>query len=277
MRREKRDARREIQEAGHQIFKRHSGKDNQEFIIRNNKLLNNKIGIILGSGLNKFTEELNSPQIISEDTASFHNLKAYKGIVSGKEIILFSGRRHFYEGYDMEKIFENVNLAKEFGVTTLIITNAAGGLNKGFKVSDLMLITSHLNLQSKPIPSFDQAVLYDRNISDKIREFARDEKINLRYGSYCCLQGPMYETRSEIKYLTKLGIDAVGMSTVPEIIYANKLGMKTIAFSCITNLPAESSVNVTNHEEVVEAGNMAFDNFSKLLKKIVGKSEELFS
>ncbi|MEO8663993.1 MAG: purine-nucleoside phosphorylase [Ignavibacteria bacterium] len=237
--------------------------------------MNNKIGIILGSGLNKFTEELYAPQVISEDKNSFHHLTAYKGKISGKEIILFSGRRHFYEGYEPGMILENVNRAKEHGVTTLIVTNAAGGLNKGFRVSDLMLITSHLNFLNTPIPSDDHAILYHKNISEKIKQIAKEENILLRYGSYCCAQGPMYETRSEIRYLSKLGIDAVGMSTIPEIIHANKIGMKTIAFSCITNLLSESSDSVTDHDEVIEAGKIAYNNFSKLLTKIVERSEEL--
>lgn len=235
-----------------------------------------KIGIILGSGLNKFTEELSFPQIISEDESSFHNLRVYKGQISEKEIILFSGRRHSYEGYNTGKIMENVDLAHALGVKTLIITNAAGGLNSSFKISDLMLITSHLSFLNRSNIFNNNTTLYDRNISDKIKKIAGDEKIILRYGSYCCAQGPMYETKSEIRFLIRLGIDAVGMSTVPEIIYANKIGMKTVAISCITNLLTESSADITNHEEVVAAGKKAFNNFSRLIKKLIANSEELF-
>lgn len=237
--------------------------------------MDNKIGIILGSGLNKFTEELTSPRIISHDENSFHNICVYEGKIAEKTIILFSGRRHLYEGYTPDKILENVEIAKKQGVGILIVTNAAGGINTGFKVADLMLITSHINLLNRSIAHGHQTIFYDRKLSEKVKQIAIEEKIILRYGSYFCNQGPMYETKSEIRYLTKYGIDAVGMSTVPEIIYANKLGMKTIGFSCITNLLNESSLKITDHDEVVEAGRTAFQKFSKLLKKIIIKSGEL--
>lgn len=233
------------------------------------------IGIILGSGLSNFTNELKSSKIIYEDKNSFHKFKILFGKIDKKNIILFSGRRHFYEGYDEAKVLENVNIANELGVELLIITNAAGGINTHFKVSDLMLITSHLNFLNKLISFKKNSILYDKKIIDRIKEFAKEEKINLRYGSYCCSTGPMYETRSEIKFLSKLGIDAVGMSTIPEVIYANKLGIKTIAISCITNLLSHSSNNITNHYEVIEAGKNAYTNFSKLLKKIISNSSEL--
>lgn len=235
----------------------------------------NKIGIILGSGLNKFSDELLSPEIISEDNTTFHKVKVLRGKINDKEIILFSGRRHSYEGYSIDEILENINTAKELGVNFLIITNAAGGINTGFKVSDLMLITSHLNFITTKFTSKNHSVVYDKRTVNKIKEFASHEKINLKSGSYCSLTGPMYETKSEIRFLTKIGIDAVGMSTIPEILCANTLGLKSIAISCITNLLSENLNTVTNHKEVVEAGNNAYDNFTKLLKKIISKSSEL--
>jgi len=237
--------------------------------------LTKKIGIILGSGLNKFSDELSFPQVISEDADTFHKLKVIRGKINNNEIVIFSGRRHFYEGYANDKIFENINIAKELGVNFLIITNAAGGINSGFKVSDLMLITSHLNFINRTIPSKNNSVLYDKRIINKVKEFARRESINLKSGSYGCSFGPMYETKSEIRFLSKIGIDAVGMSTIPEIIYANRIGIKSIAVSCITNLLSENSDMITNHDEVLEAGNNAYGNFSKLLKKIIDKSSEL--
>lgn len=226
-------------------------------------------GIILGSGLGKLTEELTSPKLIYEDNSGFHKIKISNGKICGKDVAVFSGRRHFYEGYSAEKILENVNIAKKLGIKLLIITNAAGGLNKNFRVSDLMLITSHLNFLDLKIPFKNSETLYDKKIINKVREIAADEKIGLRFGSYCCMTGPVYESRSEIKYLSGFGIDAVGMSTVPEILYANSLGIKTIAISCITNKVSEQSRNITNHEEVIEAGKNSYNNFSRLIKKIV--------
>ena len=235
----------------------------------------NKIGIILGSGLNKFSDELTASKLISEDVGTFHKLKALTGKIKNKEIVLFSGRRHFYEGYPNDKIFENVNTAKELGVNFLIITNAAGGINPSLKVSDLMLITSHLNFINKTIPSRNNSAINDKRAINKVKEFARKERIILKSGSYCCSIGPLYETKSEIRFLSKIGVDAVGMSTIPEIIYANNIGIKSIAISCITNLLSENSDKITNHNEVVEAGNNAYGNFSKLLKEIISKSYEL--
>lgn len=234
-----------------------------------------KIGIILGSGLNKFTEELIDSKVVFEDDNSFHKLKILSGKIEKEEIILFSGRRHFYEGYSGKKILENVKLAKEFGIKLLIITNAAGGLNSTFCVSDLMIITSHLNFIQTKIPCLRNQILYDRVILETVKKLSIKEKIVLKSGSYCCSSGPMYETKAEIRLLTKYGIDAVGMSTIPEIIYANKSGIKTLAFSCITNLLTESSTDITNHEEVIEAGNKAYFNFSKLIKSVISNSAEI--
>lgn len=231
-----------------------------------------KIGIILGSGLNKFSKELYSPQLIYEDNNSFHNIEIVSGIINGNEVVLFSGRRHYYEGYPENKILFNVNMAVEMGLNFLIITNAAGGINKNFRVSDLMLITSHLNFQQKAILSKKNLVLYPKDTLNAVKNLSKKEKIILRTGSYCCNSGPNYETKSEIRFLSKLGIDAVGMSTVPEILHANRSGIKTIGLSCITNILSEQSAGETRHEEVLEAGNNSFDNFSRLLKEIISLS-----
>ncbi|MBK8550946.1 MAG: purine-nucleoside phosphorylase [Ignavibacteria bacterium] len=230
-----------------------------------------KTGIILGSGLNKFAEELASPELLYEDNSSFHKLKVISGKINDENVVLFSGRRHFYEGYSNDKILENVNFAKDLGVNRLIITNAAGGINKNFKVSDLMLITSHYNFLSFNVNSSVPS-LYSKDTISSIRDLAMEEKISLKYGSYCCLSGPSYESKSEIRFLNKIGVDAVGMSTVPEILYANKLGIKTIAISCITNMLSEQARHITNHEEVIEAGIKSYANFSGLLKKIILKT-----
>lgn len=238
--------------------------------------MSTKIGVILGSGLNKFTEELIDPKVIFKDENSFHKLKVLSGKINEKEIILFSGRRHFYEGFSEEKVLENVNIAKDLGVDFLIITNAAGGINPRFRVSDLMLITSHLNFIHKIIPLQNNQILHNKKIIETVKNISQREKIILRHGSYCCSSGPMYETKAEIRFLAKFGIDAVGMSTIPEIIYANKSGIITLALSCITNMLTETSVTVTNHEEVVEAGNKAYNNFSKLIKKIISESADIY-
>lgn len=235
-----------------------------------------RIGVILGSGLNEFVNELASPEIIYEDKDSFHQLKVYSGKIIDQEIILFSGRRHFYEGFSSNEVLSNIDLAKKLGLKFLIITNAAGGLNKHFRVSDLMLITSHINFINKNIPVKNNLILYDKHLTENIKSFGKEEKINLRFGSYCCSAGPAYETKAEIRYLSKLGIDAVGMSTIPEILYANNAGIKTLALSCITNLLSENSEGITSHNEVLKAGKMAYHNFSRLLTKIISNHSKLF-
>ncbi|MEO6694698.1 MAG: purine-nucleoside phosphorylase [Ignavibacteria bacterium] len=240
--------------------------------------MKNKIGIILGSGLNRFSAELTNQKIISQDNESFHKLKVITGNIGDNEILLFSGRRHLYEGNLIDKVIENISTAKKWNVNFLIITNAAGGINPNFNISDLMLITSHINITNKFIIGRScSSMLYDTILLGKVKDIVRKEKIKLRYGKYCCFPGPMYETKSEIRYLSKIGIDAVGMSTVPEILYANSLGIKCIAISCITNLISENSESITNHEEVVDAGNNAYVNFSVILKKIISKSSELIN
>lgn len=234
-----------------------------------------KTGIILGSGLNKFADELISPELIHEDDKSFHRLKVYTGKIDRNEVVLFSGRRHFYEGYSREKILENVSIANNLGIKLLIITNAAGGINKNFNISDLMLITSHLYLNKIGITVKNNIHSYHEKKFSLVKDIARNAGIFIQSGSYCCLSGPMYETKSEIKLLSKLGIDAVGMSTVPEILYANSLGISTIGFSCITNLVSENSEKLTTHEEVVESGKNAYKNFSALLKVLTLNSDRL--
>lgn len=228
-----------------------------------------KIGIILGSGLHKFSKELENINLIYEDKSGIHHKKILIGEISGKEVVIFQGRDHFYETTDLLKIYNNVNNAKELDVDLLVITNAAGGVNSNFKVADLMLITSHINLMFRKISYRKYSNSYNKELMDRIKSIAVKNNIKLQSGVYCSLTGPPYETRSEINIWKKMKIDAAGMSTVPEVLYANKIGLKTIAISCITNILNNSSSIAIDHSEVVEAGNMAYNNFSKLLKSII--------
>jgi purine-nucleoside phosphorylase len=228
-----------------------------------------KIGIILGSGLDKFANELKNLNLIYEDKSGIHYKKVMIGDINNTEIIIFQGRNHFYETPLLYKIYFNVDNAKELGLDLLIITNAAGGVNSNFKVSDLMLITSHINLMFRNISFSKHTTAYDKEIIDSVKQIAQKNKIKLQTGVYCSCTGPMYETNSEIDMWKKMKIDAAGMSTIPEVLYANKLGIKTIALSCITNILSSSSANIINHSEVVEAGKLAYNNFSKLLKVII--------
>ncbi|MBS1517722.1 MAG: purine-nucleoside phosphorylase [Bacteroidetes bacterium] len=239
--------------------------------------MTNRIGIILGSGLGRFAEMLTERKTVYSDTDSFHKMKILTGKINSKEIILFAGRRHFYEGYNPGKILEFVDIAEQYGVNLLIISNAAGGLNRNFNVSDLMLITSHLNFINKILPLKRNVVPYTRAISETLSDIAVKNGINLRKGSYCCFSGPNYETKSEIRYVSKFRIDAVGMSTVPEVLYASGKGISTIAISCITNLLSSGNTGVTDHNEVIEAGNKAYENFSKMLISIIENSGKIIT
>jgi purine-nucleoside phosphorylase len=228
-------------------------------------------GVILGSGLNKFSDEIENGEILFKDDSGFHKRRIIKGAINNKPVVIFEGRSHFYEGYTHETVCQNVNKAIEFGVTNLIITNAAGGVNLNFNVADLMLITSHIDLMNRRT-FFPNRTCYSEKALKNICSLANKENLKLRKGAYAAFSGPCYETQSEIKFLRKIGADAVGMSTIPEILYAKKNGIDVIGISCITNLLRLNPSGKTEHSEVVEAGLSAFKNFSKLLKAIVVNS-----
>lgn len=225
------------------------------------------VGIILGSGLKKFVDDLNSPVLIHSDENSFHKKKVYKSRIEGIESLIFSGRSHFYENPGADKIFESVNFCLENSVKLLIISNAAGGINNSFKVSDLMLITSFIDLINAVPVSYKHTSSEENN--NLVLRLAIENSIELKKGVYLGLTGPTYETQSEIKFVRKLGADAVGMSTVPEIKYARSKGMKVIPVSCITNLLKEDPGLTTSHDEVEKAGNNAYKNFSNLLRILI--------
>jgi purine-nucleoside phosphorylase len=233
-----------------------------------------KIGIILGSGLNNFENEINLSDLIFKDESSFHKLKAFSGKISGENVVLFSGRRHFYEGFKKNDLSKLIEIAKDNKVKLLIITNAAGGINNTFEVSDLMLLTSHIQFHNKFIFNSDGRSIYRRSWIDRLNLIAIKNKIKLRNGTYCWTSGPMYETVSEMKFLKKIGVDAIGMSTVPEILYSNSLGINTIAISCITNLLSEDPAMITSHEDVIKAGKKAYPAFSRLIKSIIENHSE---
>ncbi|MBV6477494.1 MAG: Purine nucleoside phosphorylase 1 [Ignavibacteria bacterium] len=234
-----------------------------------------RTGIILGSGLSKFADELRNPEIISIEDKGVHKISAVTGKIENKDVLIFSGRKHFYEGYPPEEVIESVRLASEMGVRLLVITNAAGGINSSLRVSDLMLIHSHYNFYNKRFPVKGEHELFRHHLIKKLIDITSENKLLLKTGNYCCTYGPMYETRSEIRMLGKYKIDAVGMSTVPEITYAAEKGIPVIGISCITNLLRENSSLKTNHDEVLKAGKKSYKNFSKLLKLIINNSDLL--
>lgn len=227
-----------------------------------------KIGIILGSGLSRFQNELTHANVVYSELGGIHEKQVIEGKIAGKTIILFTGRNHFYETYSGEKVFRNISIAKDYNVDFLIITNAAGGLNPHFSISDLMLIKSHINFFKIPLVK-QPSQCFDSDIIDTAKKTAIKHKIKVHVGNYYASSGPVYETQSEINFIRKAGADAVGMSTIPDIVKANELGIKTLGISCITNMLYYGLNIKVTHDEVVEAGNKAYIVFSNYLKFLI--------
>lgn len=239
---------------------------------------NAEIAIILGSGLNSIVQG----PIESIDFTEFPELpkpcvprhagKFSLCDVSGKRVIFARGRVHLYEGYSSAEVTANVRMLADAGIMKLIVTNAAGGLNVGFRPGDWMMISDHLNLTgTSPLIGsaqfLDLSNAYSQRWQRVFRAGADQIGMVLRQGVYAAILGPQYETEAETRMLQKLGADAVGMSTVLEVIQARALGMEVAGFSCITNLAAGVSSTPLSHEEVLETGRNSAEDFSRLLRE----------
>jgi purine-nucleoside phosphorylase len=234
--------------------------------------------VILGSGLGGFGDEIqNSDSIPYSDIPSFpqstvegHSGSLIFGEVNGKTVLAFSGRFHHYEGHDFSKTVLPVQLAKAFEVDKLIISNAAGGINLRYHVGDLMIIDSIIKqsvMASEPaLQTWDSQF---EEYAQEVKQIARDLKVETQMGTYLFVKGPNYESKAEIRAFRKMGGDAVGMSTAPELIEAAKLGIKTAAISLITNAAAGVTDQKLNHAEVKEAADRKKDVFAKLVKGLV--------
>ncbi|MBO0452626.1 purine-nucleoside phosphorylase [Candidatus Enterococcus murrayae] len=242
-------------------------------------------GLVLGSGLGELAEEIEEAIIIPYQeiphfpiaTVVGHTGQLIYGKLSGRSVLAMQGRFHYYEGYQMERIVYPIRVMKVLGCHSLIVTNAAGGINKDYQPGDLMLITDQVNcMGSNPLiginieelgPRFpDMSQAYDMEYQQKMKELAKKLGIPLKEGIYLAFSGPAYETPAEIQMARILGADAVGMSTVPEVIAAKHAGMKVLGISCITNLAAGLQQNL-NHEEVVDTTQRVKTIFSHLIKK----------
>jgi purine-nucleoside phosphorylase len=197
-------------------------------------------------------------------------------------LVIMQGRYHFYEGYPMEKIVYPIKVMKKLGVKNLILTNAAGGVNKKFKPSDLMLITDHINFMgTNPLIGKndetlgtrfpDMSQVYDENLIKIAENAAKEIGIKVKKGVYAAVTGPSYETPREVKMFKKFGADALGMSTAPEAIIANYCGIKVLGISCISNYAAGVQKTPLSHEEVIETTTRATKTFQALLLKILEK------
>ncbi|MFC0188389.1 purine-nucleoside phosphorylase [Fictibacillus aquaticus] len=247
-----------------------------------------EIGLILGSGLGVLADEIQSPTVIpySEipgfpvSTVEGHAGQLVIGELEGKTVIAMQGRFHYYEGYSMEKVTFPVRIMKLIGVKSVIVTNAAGGVNTSFKAGDLMLITDHINnIGDNPLiganeSSFgvrfpDMSEAYTKELMETARKVSRKLEIPMQEGVYVANSGPSYETPAEVRMLRVLGADAVGMSTVPEVIVARHSGMKVLGISCISNLAAGILDQPLTHDEVMETTELVKSNFLALVKGIV--------
>lgn len=256
--------------------------------IRSEAPFDPEFSIILGSGLGDFAEQLQVIKSISTSdipgypvsTVVGHKGKIHFAEYENKKLILFQGRVHFYEGYNINKCIIPVFISHKLGANNLLLTNAAGGINKNFTPGDLMLNTSFNGILIKKeltnlIGLTDQrgknyfVNLPDGELNNVIKKSALDEKINIKEGVYWYTKGPTYETPAEIKFFAKFGADAVGMSTVHEAVYASYLGMKVAAVSCITNLAAGISNQKLSHSEVTETANKVKDTFARLVKAAI--------
>ena len=247
-----------------------------------------RIGLILGSGLGGIAEVIKDKHVIPYgeiphfvcSTAPGHKGQFVAGRFGGKPVICMQGRLHFYEGHALSDIIFPVRVMKQLGVTSLIVTNAAGGINTSFQVGDLMLIEDHINFMgTNPLigpndasfgPRFcDMTYTYTPALRQAAQEAAQSLGLTLQKGVYLGCTGPSYETPAEIRAFRTLGADAVGMSTVPEVIAASHCGLQVLAFSLITNMAAGILDQPLTEEEVIEIGNRRGSDLQRLITRIV--------
>lgn len=247
-----------------------------------------QIGLILGSGLGLLGDEIEDSLIIPYEeiphfptsTVVGHKGQLVIGTLKGQNVIAMQGRFHYYEGYSMEQVTFPVRVMKLLGVESLIVTNAAGGINKQFAPGDLMIITDHINnTGTNPLigPNLDEfgerfpdmSKTYDPTYVQHAENCAAALNINIQKGTYIGNTGPTYETPAEVKMLRTIGGDAVGMSTVPETIVARHANMHILGISCISNMATGILDEQLTHADVIKTTEKVKENFLKLIKKIL--------
>lgn len=252
-----------------------------------------RIGLVLGSGLNDLADAVVDADVIPAadiphwptSTAPGHAGRLVIGALEKQPVLVLQGRAHYYEGYKMSQITLPVRVMQRLGVETLILTNAAGGLNRDFEAGDLMLISDHLNFLGlagqNPLrgpnddsvgPRFpDMTEPYDPQLRALAHEVAKEQEITLREGVYAYVAGPSYETPAELRFLVTVGADAVGMSTVPSVVIARHSGMRVLGISTITNMatPDPEPGQQTTHEEVLEVGRIVVPRLTNLIHGIL--------
>lgn len=246
------------------------------------------IGLILGSGLGVLADEIKNPYIIPYDdipsfpisTVEGHAGELVIGELMGKQVIALKGRFHYYEGYSMDKVTFPVRVMKAIGVEKIIVTNAAGGVNKTFTPGDLMIIEDHINFgfdnpligpndNELGVRFPDMSSAYSKELIHVAKSVAKENNIDIKTGVYAFLTGPTYETPAEVRMMSILGADAVGMSTVPEVIAAVHGGMDVLGISCITNMASGILDQPLSHDEVIETTQKVKEKFVAYIEGIL--------
>lgn len=248
-----------------------------------------EVGLILGSGLGELADEIENPIVIPYEkipsfpvsTVEGHAGQLVYGMLGGKHVLALQGRFHYYEGYSMDEVTFPVRVMSMLGTESIIVTNAAGGVNQHFTPGDLMLITDHINsFGTNPLigpnddkfgPRFpDLTQAYDLDYQKLVKDVAADLNLSLQEGVYYGTTGPTYETPSEVRMIQTVGGDAVGMSTVPEVIVARHAGMRVVGISCISNLAAGMGEEL-NHEDVIAVTTKIRSSFKQLIVNVLQK------
>lgn len=257
-------------------------------LIRRQVTQSPEIALILGSGLGDFANELTDPISLPTVSLPSYPVSTVQGHagrlvfgrvisngIASKPLLVFQGRVHYYETHDIQRTLLPIRIAKELGAHTLIVTNAAGGINPLFSAGDLMLIEDvfHLFLPLRSAnlhsPLRHERNLFNRPLGTHILNRAMEMGLPIRKGTYCWLTGPSYETPAEIEMIRRLGADAVGMSTVPEVFEAKGLGMRVAGVSLISNLAAGMSGQKLSHDEVTQTAKRVKESFTEFMRRVL--------
>ena len=253
-----------------------------------------KVGVILGSGLGDFVNKIENKTVIpygdiphfKKVTVKGHDGNLILGTVHGVAVAALQGRFHYYEGNSLDEVVFPIRVLAKLGISTLLLSNAAGGINLDFEAGDLMIIKDHINMTGvNPLigpndesvgPRFpDMTFAYNPELISLIEESAKELKIKVQSGVYVGVSGPTYETPAEIRTFRILGGDACGMSTVPETIVANHIGLKVAGISCITNMGAGIKNQKLSHDDIKDEANKVMENFTNLVEKTISKMKDL--
>ena len=243
--------------------------------------------IILGSGLGKIVDQLEVEHVVDYEsiphfpvsTVEGHEGLLISGLLGEKRVLVMQGRFHYYEGYEMQEVIFPIRVMKFLGIKTLIVSNAAGGMNPDFEIGDIMVINDHICLMPNPLlgkhdPEFgarfpDMSQTYDPGLLQKVRALSQELQIPIHEGCYVGVTGPTLETPKEYQYMRIIGGDAVGMSTVPEAIAAHQMGIRIFAVSVITDLGVPGKIQKLTHNDVIEAAEKTAPKLTELIIKLI--------